>query len=86
MIGMMTCQKLTELVTDFEEGTLSFTDRLQVRMHLMMCPHCRAYVDQLRLTTSLLSQLPPEPLDPDLKQGLIDAYRDWRESEDSQPN
>ena len=41
---MLNCQQLTELVTDYLEGRLSFMTRLRFHMHVGMCSHCRAYL------------------------------------------
>ena len=47
---MLTCQELTELVTEYAEGRMSLGRRMEFWMHLAMCRHCRAYVEQLRAT------------------------------------
>ena len=65
---MLTCKELSERATDYLESALSPTQLAGVKMHLLMCKHCRAYVDQLAKTVKLLkaagqsaSDLTPDP-------------------------
>lgn len=58
---MLTCKELTELATDYLEGNLPWRRRLGVRMHLLMCRYCRAYVEQIRIVSKLLSRLSSPP-------------------------
>ena len=51
---MLSCRELSETATDYLEGTLSLRQRASVKMHLLMCKHCRAYIDQLAKTVALL--------------------------------
>ncbi len=75
---MLTCQELTELVTDYLEGNLSFADRLQFKMNLGMCPHCRRFVQGQKLLIDLTGQLPPEPLPEEIQDDLLAAFRGWK--------
>lgn len=65
---MLTCKELSEKATDYLEGALSPAQLAGIKMHLLMCKHCRAYVDQLAKTVKLLkasgestSDLTPDP-------------------------
>ena len=58
---MLTCQQLTELVTEYLEGRMSFWRRAQFQMHLGMCKRCRAYIHQMKATVRILGRLPSEP-------------------------
>ena len=49
---MLTCKEITELVTDYAEGNLSFMDRVRFQMHIGMCRNCRRYVRQVKATAS----------------------------------
>lgn len=75
---MLTCRELTELVTDYVEGRLSFLDRLRFQMHLGMCRSCRAYLRQLKQTIRALGELPPESIPPDVQRALRERFRDWK--------
>ena len=54
---MLSCQQLTELVTDYTDGRLSLIQRVQFELHIGMCRHCREYLRQLRATASALGSL-----------------------------
>lgn len=74
---MLTCKEMTDLVTDYLEGRMSFMDRVRFQMHLGMCKHCRAYVAQMRLTVATLSRLPAEPMPEDVRDELLQRFRSW---------
>lgn len=74
---MLTCQGLTELVTDYLEERLSFMDRLRFRAHIGMCRHCRAYLDQMKQTIRVLGKLPADPIPPDVRDELLACFRRW---------
>jgi anti-sigma factor RsiW len=76
---MLTCQQLTELVTDYLEGRLSPMDRLRFRLHIGMCRHCRAYLHQMRHTIRTLGTLPAEEIPPDVRDDLLARFRDWKQ-------
>ena len=61
---MLTCQELTELVTDYLEGSMSFADRVRFQMHIGMCRHCRAFLHDRKLVIGASSGLPAEPIPP----------------------
>ncbi|WP_137152699.1 zf-HC2 domain-containing protein [Devosia sp. FKR38] len=75
---MLSCRELSETATDYLEGALTLRQRVGVTMHLLMCKHCRAYVDQLAKTVSLLKsgQAEQDMAEPD--PGVIDAFRKAR--------
>ena len=58
---MLKCKDVVEKADALVDGSpLSWRERLALRMHLLMCHHCRRYVHQLReLVTSLRSAPPP---------------------------
>lgn len=64
---------------DFVDGALPGRARLQIRMHLMMCRFCRAYVRQMALMVRTLRQLPREEPSDAAKKDLLDAIRAGRE-------
>lgn len=55
---MLTCQQLTERVTDFSEGHMAMGERWMLRLHLAMCRNCRTYVKQVGTTTALTGRAP----------------------------
>jgi hypothetical protein len=52
---------MTELATDYMEGTLPLRTRIAARYHLLLCSMCRAHFDQLRKMARLLQNTPLEP-------------------------
>ncbi len=71
---MLTCQQLTELVTEHLEGRMSFWRGAQFQMHLGMCRHCRAYLQQMKATIRTLSALPSAPVPLELKGELLKRF------------
>jgi anti-sigma factor RsiW len=46
---MLKCRDVEQRADELVDGTpLSFRERFALRLHLMMCHHCRRYVKQLR--------------------------------------
>ena len=74
----MTCQELSEIVTDYLEGAMPLRDRIAFDRHLAVCPECRRYVEQMKLTIETLGEVPPEPIPPDVEAKLLESFRDWK--------
>jgi anti-sigma factor RsiW len=74
------CQELVELVTDYLEGRLSGPVRSRFDAHLALCDGCRIYLEQMRLTVRTLGHLAEASIEPEAKQRLLAAFRDWRSS------
>ncbi|MDW3711814.1 MULTISPECIES: anti-sigma factor family protein [Pseudomonas] len=55
---MLNCRELVARSSDYIDGQLGFVQRLGVRQHLLVCPHCRRFLAQLHLTRDVLRQLP----------------------------
>jgi len=58
-----TCRDMSEFVTDYLEHDLPWGAWLAARWHLVLCPACRNYYEQMRETIRLLGggRLPPDP-------------------------
>ena len=72
------CQELVELVTDYLEGRLSASERLRFEAHLTACSGCRTYLEQMRQTVRALGRLSEASMEPEAKERLLAAFRDWR--------
>ena len=72
------CQEVVELISDYLEGALPAGDRRRLEHHLAGCPHCTAYLAQMRETLSLTGRLVAEDLSPEMQRELSDVYRRWR--------
>lgn len=57
MMGLPTCAEVTGLLTDLDEGALGPLLWTGVRVHLGLCPPCRAFLRSLRRTPSLVRAL-----------------------------
>lgn len=71
---MLTCREVTEMASAYLDRELSWPKKAQFRLHLMMCRHCRQYVDQLAKTVTLL-QHPPAAPDVDTEDRLAAIFR-----------
>lgn len=76
----MACQELVELVTEYMEGTLRPSERLRFEAHLRRCDGCTRYLEQMRQMIAALGRLPEEAIPEQIKQNLLQAFRDWRNS------
>ena len=74
---MLSCQEITEIITDYLEGRMSFSDRMRFQMHVGMCKHCRAYLRQMKATIGSLGQLPDEPMPTDVRDEMRERFAAW---------
>jgi anti-sigma factor RsiW len=74
----LVCQQAVELVTDYIEGSLSRADRRRFEAHLSSCPHCTAYLAQMRSTIELTGRLRSEDLPSQVSEELLGLYTQWR--------
>lgn len=74
----MTCRELVNVITDFLEGRLPQADRERFEAHLLECPYCQNYLDQMRETILTLGALREESLSPQTRASLLESFRDWR--------
>ena len=75
------CQQVVELISDYLEGALPARSRRRLDYHLAGCPHCTAYLAQMRETLRLTGRLVPEDLSPEMQREFADVYRRWRAEE-----
>jgi hypothetical protein len=45
---MLKCREVEQKIGSGEIGSAGLMERFAVRLHLMMCRHCRAYARQIR--------------------------------------
>ena len=74
------CQDLVELITDYLEGALDAATRARFEAHLLTCPHCTDYLEQMRQTIRLTGRVRAEDLDPADRDRLLHLFRDWSAS------
>ena len=78
LAGKLTCKEVTEAITDYLEGRLSFGEWVRFQMHLGLCFGCRRYLRQMKLTIRTLGALPAEPIPPAIRDELIQRFRSWK--------
>jgi anti-sigma factor RsiW len=76
----ITCQEVTELVTDYVEGTLGSHDTALFEQHLNFCDGCDWYVEQLKRTVETVGEIREEDVPAEAKERLIGAFREWKRS------
>ncbi len=59
---MLTCQQLVQQSSDYLDLQLPLRGRLSMRLHLAMCLNCRRFIRQMKLSQSMLRQLPEAPI------------------------
>lgn len=67
------CRDMSELVTDYMERTVSSWVRLEMWLHLLRCPACRHYFDQVRRTVILLANGQVNPPDRTIEDAVLAA-------------
>ncbi|MEX1358432.1 MAG: zf-HC2 domain-containing protein [Gaiellaceae bacterium] len=72
------CRELVTLVTDYLEDRLTPDDRARFEAHIAGCPHCTAYLAQMRATIRLTGTLREEEIPPEVREALLAALRNWR--------
>jgi anti-sigma factor RsiW len=71
------CSELVEIVTDYLEGVLDPAMTAAVERHLVLCPHCEVYIEQMRETISAVGHVPVDTLSEQAKTDLVAAFRDF---------
>lgn len=83
---MLMCRELVMIASDYIEGQLGTVDTLSVRMHLLMCRHCRSFIGNLRSSIELIRGHTSEPLDKAYAQRLQEGIdRALSAGQDAQP-
>jgi anti-sigma factor RsiW len=73
----ITCQELAELVTDYLEGALPYTQRARFRLHIAGCRNCRTYVEQMRATIAITGRIRADDIPVEVRGELLAAFRGW---------
>ncbi len=75
---LLSCRYVTEVVTNYLEGKMSFWDRFRFQLHLGMCAGCRRYLNQIRLTAAATGRLADDPVPADVEKELLERFRSWK--------
>jgi predicted anti-sigma-YlaC factor YlaD len=77
---MLTCRELVQSrASDYLDSQLNWRARAGVRFHLLICHHCRRFMQQLALVRGLLAGWPePVPGETELSSLAERLYREHR--------
>ena len=84
----MTCRELIGFLTDYLEGRLTLRQRFVMRLHLVLCGHCRAYLRNFRATIEAEHAAHPKRdagENPPVPEGLVRAILAARGSAPQSP-
>jgi len=77
----ITCQELTEVLTDYLEGVMAPEDVARFDAHLEVCDGCVTYVEQMRTTIRTVHALRPAEVEATVPEDLLVAFRAWKRGE-----
>ena len=75
----LTCQELTEVLTDYLEGALPLEDQVRLEAHLAICEGCVSYVTQMRQAIKTTRALRPGHVEATVPDELLVAFRAWKQ-------
>jgi hypothetical protein len=72
---MLSCKQVTELLSKAEVSSLSFFEKISLKMHLMMCKVCKQFSLQMIFLKKVFKLLPGkiqtvEELSPEVKSKI----------------
>ena len=70
---MLMCRDLAKIASDYIDGKLGATDNLSIKMHLLMCRHCRSFIGNLRESVRLMQGHSDQRLNEDYARRLDQA-------------
>lgn len=62
---MLNCQQVTHLLSQAQDRELRWTEKLPLKLHLMMCAGCHNFRQQMDVLRQAMRQYPPGPSDAD---------------------
>ncbi|WP_433169097.1 anti-sigma factor family protein [Kribbella sp. CA-247076] len=72
------CRTFVEQVSSYLDGDLSSATEEDFVDHLAQCDGCERYLEQMRLTTASLADLPADAMPADARSALLEAFRSRR--------
>ena len=60
---MLSCKDITEHASEHLDGKTTLYQRLQFKLHLMICLNCRRFMSQFEKTVSSLKGMQPPPVE-----------------------
>jgi anti-sigma factor RsiW len=77
-LAPLACREVVTIVTDYLEDRLSPSDRARFDAHIAGCPHCTAYLAQMRDTVRVTGMLAEEEIPREVLDALLEALRGWK--------
>ena len=77
----ITCKDLTEVLTEYLEGTMAPEDRAVLEAHLLLCEGCATYVEQMRQVLRTVHALQVDEVEATAPDSLLEAFRAWKRGE-----
>ncbi|HET9545607.1 MAG TPA: zf-HC2 domain-containing protein [Gaiellaceae bacterium] len=75
-----TCEEVVELATEYVEGAMGPEETTLFEFHLNFCDGCETFVDQIRASAGAAGRLGAEDVPADVRERLLEAFREWRRS------
>lgn len=72
---MLKCKDIVARSSDYLEGDLSGWQRINYKMHLMMCTHCRRYLRHVQVAVAAASRVARRSVDGDRAARLSEKIR-----------
>lgn len=57
---MLSCRELLTMSAHYSDDQLSFSKKVDIRFHLLICKKCRLYMKAMDLTKATIKKLPLE--------------------------
>jgi Putative zinc-finger len=70
----VSCERLVGLATKYLDDLLGDDERVSIELHLLRCPTCIIYLDNLARTIRILSSLRASPVTHERRQALVTAF------------
>jgi anti-sigma factor RsiW len=77
-VSDVSCQELVELVTDYFDDALPADERRSFEEHIAICGACTRHLEHLRVTIQAVGEVRDDSIDPETRERLLAAYRDWK--------
>ncbi|KEI70303.1 zf-HC2 domain-containing protein [Endozoicomonas elysicola] len=73
---MLKCRDIERMAGQLQDDELNWRQRFSMRMHLMMCHHCRRFVRQFAAIKKLAERSVSEQASDDEVQSVMDKIND----------
>lgn len=83
---MLMCRDLARIASDYIDGELGTMDRVSVKMHLLMCGHCRTFIGTLRASIDLMKAHSSQQVDKELVRRIDSRIKERLDAQRSRKN